>query len=426
MTQRYLVYTLLSAFMFLLVGHVQADQADQLYAQRLSSLHSPIELTYNDAVRKHIDHYLNDPLKTADLLGKCQVIFPAMEKILREKQLPAELKYVVVAASGANNELVAPTGATGYWRMMYNVARTYGLKINSFLDERKDPIRSTQAAASYLKDLNGIYNNWQLTLAAYANTPAILNKSIRQSGYKMNYWDVYPSLPAETKEFIPEFIASAYIFNFFKEHNITPQKPDLLLAFDTVVVNKWLSFQQISTALNVSVDDLRELNPIFKKDVIPLGVPPYVIKLPKGKIKNWGRLKDSVFVYVPRPVDMTPRIAPKPESKPESKPEEATSKNTENTDTGQRDEEPKNEQKETPAFNKKRITYTVKSGDVLGDIADWYDVTPAQIKSWNKMRSNMIRSGQKLTIWVPAPKFAQYNRINKMSRSQKKSLKKKD
>jgi membrane-bound lytic murein transglycosylase D len=422
MKQRYLIYTLLAAFMSLLCGYARADQADQLYAQRLSSLRSPIELTYNEAVRKHIDHYLNDPLKTADLLGKCQVIFPAMEKILREKQLPAELKYVVVAASGANNELVAPTGATGYWRMMYNVARTYGLKINSFLDERKDPIRSTQAAASYLKDLNGIYNNWQLTLAAYANTPAILNKSIRQSGYKMNYWDVYPSLPAETKEFIPEFIASAYIFNFFKEHNITPQKPDLLLTYDTVVVNKWLSFQQISSALNVSMDDLRELNPIFKKDVVPMGVPPYVIKLPKGKIKNWGRLKDSVFVYVPRPVDMTPRIA----QKPEPKPEETTQKNTENADSGEQEEEPKTDRKETPAFNKKRITYTVKSGDVLGDIADWYDVTPAQIKSWNKMRSNMIRSGQKLTIWVPAPKFGYYNRINKMSRSQKKSLKKKD
>lgn len=426
MKQRFFISVLLSALACLVVGDARADQADQLYAQRLASLRSPIELTYNDAVRKHIDHYLNDPLKTADLLGKCQVIFPAMEKILREKQLPAELKYVVVAASGANNELIAPTGATGYWRMMYNVARTYGLKINSFLDERKDPVRSTQAAASYLKDLNGIYNNWQLTLAAYANTPAILNKSIRQSGYKMNYWEVYPSLPAETKEFIPEFIASAYIFNFFKEHNISLNRPDLLLTYDTVVVNKWLSFQQISTALNVSVDDLRELNPIFKKDVIPLGVPPYVIKLPKGKIKNWGRLKDSVFVYVPRPVDMAPRITQKPEPKTEPKPEETTQKNTENSGTSEQETETKSDKKETPAFNKKRIMYTVKSGDVLGDIADWYDVTPAQIKSWNKMRSNMIRSGQKLIVWVPAPKFAYYNRINKMSKAQKKSLKKKD
>ncbi|HLP33669.1 MAG TPA: transglycosylase SLT domain-containing protein, partial [Bacteroidia bacterium] len=168
MKQIKFISALLVVLFISLAFPAKADNEDQLYAQRLSSLKSPIELTYNDAVRKHIDHYLSDPQKTADLLGKCQVIFPSMEKILRDNKLPVELKYLVVAASGANNELVAPTGATGYWRMMYNVARTYGLKINSFLDERKDPVRSTQAAASYLKDLNGIYNNWQLSLAAYA------------------------------------------------------------------------------------------------------------------------------------------------------------------------------------------------------------------------------------------------------------------
>lgn len=426
MKQLKFISALLLVLFISLAFPAMADNEDQLYAQRLSSLKSPIELTYNDAVRKHIDHYLSDPQKTADLLGKCQVIFPSMEKILRDNKLPIELKYLVVAASGANNELVAPTGATGYWRMMYNVARTYGLKINSFLDERKDPVRSTQAAASYLKDLNGIYNNWQLSLAAYANTPAILNKSIRQSGYKMNYWDVYPTLPAETKEFIPEFIASAYIFNFFREHGITPHKHDLLMAFDTVSVNKWISFEQISSTLSIPVSDLRELNPIFKKDVVPLGVPPYVIKLPKGKVKNWGRLKDSTYNYVPRPVDMAPRIVQKEEPKPEVKPEETTQKNTENTAEPEKEEEKKTDKKETPAFNKKRINYAVKSGDVLGDIADWYDVTPAQIKSWNKLRSTKIRSGQKLIVWVPTPKFAYYSRINKMSRAQKKSLKKKD
>ncbi len=426
MKQLKFISALLLVLFISLAFPAMADNEDQLYAQRLSSLKSPIELTYNDAVRKHIDHYLSDPQKTADLLGKCQVIFPFMEKILRDNKLPIELKYLVVAASGANNEMVAPTGATGYWRMMYNVARTYGLKINSFLDERKDPVRSTQAAASYLKDLNGIYNNWQLSLAAYANTPAILNKSIRQSGYKMNYWDVYPTLPAETKEFIPEFIASAYIFNFFREHGITPHKHDLLMAYDTVTVNKWISFEQISSTLSIPVIDLRELNPIFKKDVVPLGVPPYVIKLPKGKVKNWGRLKDSTYNYVPRPVDMAPRIVQKDEPKPEVKPEETTQKNTENTAEPEKEEEKKTDKKETPAFNKKRINYAVKSGDVLGDIADWYDVTPAQIKSWNKLRSTKIRSGQKLIVWVPTPKFAYYSRINKMSRAQKKSLKKKD
>jgi membrane-bound lytic murein transglycosylase D len=426
MKQFKFISALLVVLFISLVFHAKADNEDQLYAQRLNSLKSPIELTYNDAVRKHIDHYLSDPQKTADLLGKCQVIFPSMEKILRDNKLPIELKYLVVAASGANNEMVAPTGATGYWRMMYNVARTYGLKINSFLDERKDPVRSTQAAASYLKDLNGIYNNWQLSLAAYANTPAILNKSIRQSGYKMNYWDVYPTLPAETKEFIPEFIASAYIFNFFREHGITPHKHDLLMAYDTVTVNKWISFEQISSTLSIPVSDLRELNPIFKKDVVPLGVPPYVIKLPKGKVKNWGRLKDSSYNYVPRPVDMAPRITQKEEPKPEVKPEETTQKNTENTAEPEKEEEKKADKKETPAFNKKRINYAVKSGDVLGDIADWYDVTPAQIKSWNKLRSTKIRSGQKLIVWVPTPKFAYYSRINGMNRAQKKSLKKKD
>lgn len=426
MKQIKFISALLVVLFISLAFQTKADSEDQLYAQRLNSLKSPIELTYNDAVRKHIDHYLSDPQKTADLLGKCQLIFPSMEKILRENKLPVELKYLVVAASGANNELVAPTGATGYWRMMYNVARTYGLKINSFLDERKDPVRSTQAAAAYLRDLNGIYNNWQLSLAAYANTPAILNKSIRQSGYKMNYWDVYPTLPAETKEFIPEFIASAYIFNFFREHGIAPHKHDLLMAFDTVTVNKWISFEQISSALSIPLNDLRELNPIFKKDVVPLGVPPYVIKLPKGKVKNWGRLKDSTYNYVPRPVDMAPRIIQKEEPKPEVKPEETTQKNTENTAEPEKEEEKKTDKKETPAFNKKRINYAVKPGDVLGDIADWYDVTPAQIKSWNKLRSTKIRSGQKLIVWVPTPKFAYYSRINKMSRAQKKSLKKKD
>ncbi|MBX7204740.1 MAG: LysM peptidoglycan-binding domain-containing protein [Bacteroidia bacterium] len=412
-----------------LTGRATPDQNDQLYEQRLASLKSPIELSYNEAVRKQIDLYLADPEKTGEILGRSLEHFQTIEKLLREKQLPVELKYLVVAATGVDNALISPAGATGYWRMMYNVARTYGLKINSFVDERKDLTKSTIAAASYLRDLNNIYNNWLLSLAAYANTPAILNKAIRQSGYKMNFWDVYALLPAENKEMIPQFIASAYIFNFYKEHNIAIGKSAQPVINDTVTVNKWLSFQQISSTLDIEMEELRGLNPIFKKDIIPLGTPNYIINLPKGKAKHWNKLRDSVYIYVPKPSDMSPVTIQKTEPKPEETPPATTEQQGETTPKKEVETaEPAKAPKEEPArvFDKKRVMYTVKSGDVLGNIADWFDVTPQQIKSWNKLKSNNVRIGQKLIIWVPGKKFAQYNKINGMTKAQKNALRKKD
>ena len=233
----------------------------------------------------------------------------------------------------------------------------------------------------------------------------------------MHFWDLYQYIPEGTREVYPKFIAAAYICNFYKEHGIKPAPAALFNETDSAMVRKWLSFQQVSSTLEIPIEQLRKLNPIFKKDVIPYTLEGYLLKLPKSKAKYFNLLNDSVYKPIVSPGDFAPVVIQRlPGDTP----------GTESNGINKPDNTLVNRSEPAPVFDKKRVYYSVKKGDIIADVADWFDVTPREIKSWNKLKSEKLRAGQKLIIWVKQSKTGYYKRINSMSASQKKKLKRKD
>lgn len=410
------VHNILLGIILLLNIAVNA-QNEQVYIQRLSTLKSQVEMTYNPAVKKHIDAYLANPDRTRELIGLSKVYFPMIERSLRAKNVPIDMKYLAVALAELDPLVQAPSGASGMWMMPYNVSKMYKLKVNSYIDERKDPIKSTGVVATHFKDLFSIYRQWSLVIAAYTSSPVMLNKSIRMAGNSMHFWDLYPYIPDGTREMYPKFIAAAYICNFYKEHGIKPAPAALFNETDSAMVRKWLSFQQITNTLDVPIEQLRKLNPIFKKDVIPYTLEGYMVRLPKSKGKNFNLLNDSVYKPIVSPGDFAPVAI---QHIPGDTPGANGSGVNKSDNTVVKRTEP------NPTFDKKRVYYTVKKGDFMADVADWFDVTPREVKSWNKLKSDKLRAGQKLVIWVKQSKTGYYKRINTMSANQKKALKRKD
>ena len=387
----------------------------QLYSQRIESLNSTIPLSYNEQVRFYIEDYLKDSAgKTGILLGKSLFYFPLIEEKLRDKKLPPEFKFLAAAESGLDNSLVSSRGGTGIWQMPYNIAKMYNLKINSYVDERKDPAKESMAVGAYLEELKVIYNDWLFVLAAFNATPLNINKAIRLAGESLDYWKVHPYLPAESQEIVNKFIATFYIFNFHKDHkiNVIPYRN---IDFDTVRVTQNLAFDKVSSVLNISMEDLRLLNPVYRRDLIPFSSENYLLKLPKEKIQGFEILKDSLYQLSSNQV-----ISAVVE---ESNPDSAGTTREEI-----RPVKPKPEETPVKSIAPKmvKVTYTVKSGDVLGKIADWYDVLVSDVKKWNNLRNDHLSIGQKLTIMVPSEKQAYYLKINTMSPAEKQKLADKD
>ncbi len=381
--------------------------SDEVYQTRLATLKSPIELIYRTEVKKYIDEYLENPENTRLIIQQSKTQFPLIENALKSKGVTTDLKYLAVALSGLQYNAQNPYGANGIWMMMYNIGKMYKAKMNSFVDERLDPYKSSVIAAAHFKDLYSIYHQWPLVIAAYAASPVVLNKSIRLSSNSLYYWDVYPNIPEANRDIYPKFLAAVYILNFYKDHGIKPVAPEPMVIKDSVLVNKWLSLQQISATLEINIEILRKMNPIFKRDIIPYSLDGYWVFLPEGKAVVFDRLKDTVYNPLPRPSDFTPVLINK-------EPTDTTTTAAENNPA-------------TPkAFDKKKVFYTVKKGDILANIADWFDVTPKEIKSWNKLKSDKVQKGKKLTIWVNEKKTGYYKRINTMTPQQKKKLLKKD
>jgi membrane-bound lytic murein transglycosylase D len=282
----------------------------------------------------------------------------------------------------------------------------YKLKVNTYIDERRDPIKSSAVAAQHFKDLFSIYKSWPLVIASYGCSPVTLNKCIHISNNSLYFWDIYPHMPSFCKDLYPRVIATAYILNYYREHGIAGAESKHENAFDTILVNKWLSFQQISSVIGVSIEDIRELNPIFRKDIIPFNIDGYYLRIPNGKAKNFELLKDSVY----RPINLADL---------QVEPIQKMQENYVDSAAGIKPNEGKK-------FTKKKLIYQVKKGDNIGDIADWFDVSVSEIKSWNKMKKTAVKYGQKLTIWVEGSKIGYYKKINKMTVAQKKKIKRKD
>ena len=376
---------------------LDVDYPDSVLQERISNIHSIIPLSYNKIVNNFIKVYTQKRRKeTVYMLGLTEYYFPIFEEILEEYSLPNELKYLPVIESGLNPNAISRAGATGLWQFMFGTAKMYKLQVNSLIDERRDPIKSTYAAARFLKDLYSIYNDWILVIAAYNCGPGNVNKAIRRCGNKTNYWDIYYYLPRETRGYVPAFIAVNYVFNYYKEHNLNPIPVDYKIPIDTLIVKEELHLKQVSEVLDISHSELRDLNPQYRWDIIPKNPNGNVLKIPMEKVALFIELKDSIFNYKDSVFFNPEVISQKPSYYSKYSPV-------------------------TPK-GKAKIYYTVKPGDNVGYIAEWYDVRASDLRYWNSISRNLIRVGEKLVVFVPEGKVSHYEKINSMSFEEKQRM----
>ncbi len=371
------------------------DYPDSVYIERIEKLPFIMDMSYNRVVKNYIDVYTRKRQdKVRVMLSLSEYYFPIFEEIFDHYGLPDELKYLSIIESALNPRAVSRAGATGLWQFMFYTGKTYGLTINSLVDERRNPIKSTYAAASFLKDLYAIYKDWTLVIAAYNCGPGNVNKAIRRSGGKRNYWDIYYYLPRETRGYVPAFIAAAYVMNYPKEHNLTPVPIDFDIHTDTIMITDKLHLKQVSEVLKIPIAQLRDLNPQYKMDIIP-GDKTYSLCVPQVQAMKFIEFKDSIFAYKDSVFFNKENIIVNPTSRTYS------------------------HTPDLPSDKYTKLVYTVKSGDNLGYIAMWYNVRVSDLRYWNNIRTNTIRGGQKLAVFIPNGKAEKYKNINLMSFEEK-------
>lgn len=374
-----------------------SDLPDSVYIKRLEQIPSGVSLSYNKIVKNYIKLYTQRRRKQVGvMLGLAEYYFPIFEEILDREGLPQELKYLPIIESALNPRALSRAGASGLWQFMYGTGKMYKLNINSLVDERRDPIQASIAAVKFLKDLYRIYGDWQLVIAAYNCGPGNVNKAIRRSGGKRNYWDIYYRLPRETRGYVPAFIAATYAFNYSSQHNLKAQPCGFPLACDTIMVNKQLHFDQISAVLNIPKEQLREMNPQYRADIIPANHHSYALKIPMARTSDFIDLQDSIYAY-----------------------KKTYYFNLKDKIVNPRDRYQKYAHS-TPK-NRSRIYYKVKSGDAIGLIASWFHIRTSDLRYWNNIRRNLIKVGQRLVVYVPKNKANFYKRIDSMSFAQKQA-----
>jgi membrane-bound lytic murein transglycosylase D len=348
---------------------------DTVYSDRLYRLPSEMELSFNRVVRSYIEMYsVRRREQVAYMLTLGDYYFPLFEEMLDRHGLPLELKYLPVIESALNPVAVSRMGATGLWQFMLKTGQGYGLEVNSLVDERRDPYKSTEAAVRYLKDLYSIYGDWNLVIAAYNCGPGNVNKAIARSGGKQDYWEIYYRLPRETRGYVPAFIAANYIMNYYAEHNICPMKPNDFQALDTVHVNQEIHFGQIAEILDIPVNELQRLNPQFKRDIVPGNYKPYALVLPTKKMIAFIDKKDEIL-NCRRSTYFAHRLDTDRYLKGGS----------------------------TSVGSDGVVYYRVKKGDNLSKIAKRNGVTVAQLKSWNNLKSTFLSIGKQLIVRKDAP-----------------------
>ena len=277
---------------------VNPTYSKEEYVERLSRMPSVMEMAYNDVVQKFIDRYSGRLRHSISyMLGASNFYMPIFEEALEAYQLPLELRYLPVIESALNPNAVSRVGATGLWQFMLGTGRQYGLQVNSLYDERRDPVKASYAAAHYLSDLYKIFGDWNLVIAAYNCGPGNINKAIHRSNGEKDYWQIYPYLPKETRGYVPAFIAANYIMTYYSKHNICPMMSRLPAQTDTVMVNRDVHLEQIAAVVGIGIDQLRALNPMYRRDVIPGNTEPMPLRMPLADINKFIDLEDSVYAY---------------------------------------------------------------------------------------------------------------------------------
>lgn len=380
------------------------ETSDATIRDRLSKLNTIIDMPFNQIVRSYIDRYTSKSRGgVAAMLGLGIYYMPIFEQALEEAGLPLELKYLPVIESGLNPNAVSRSGAGGLWQFMVVTGKGMGLEVSSLVDERRDPYLSSKKAAQYLKSLYETYGDWSLAIAAYNCGPGTVNKAIRRAGgdpSSHDFWSIYYFLPAETRGYVPMFIAANYVMNYYQYHNISPVLATKPLVTDTLMISKRVHFNQISKVLDIPVDELRVLNPQFRADLIPGHADrQYTLVLPSQQIHAYIMSEDAILQYD------APRYAQRTDAAPGEMPGD-----TENLEISADElvaEEtplepaPKSSapvRKTTKQGESKTISHKVEPGQSLASIAEMYEVSPEQIKSWNNLSRNSVRTGQMLRI----------------------------
>ena len=338
---------------------------DEVYIERIKKMNSFITLPYNEIVRNYIIMYSEKmPERMGYMLGMCRYYMPIFEEIFNRYDMPEELKAMTIIESAMNPLAVSRVGAKGMWQFMYSTAKHYGLHIDSFVDERLDPVKSAEAAAQYLQDAYEIFGDWNLAIASYNCGAGNVNKAIRRSGGKRDFWSIWPFLPRETRGYVPAFVGALYTMTYYKEHGIKPQDVGMPVAVDTFCINKQLHLKQISELTGAPLDELKNLNPQYRHEIIPGNEREYILRLPYNYTNSFIEFEDTLYKHK-ADVYFNP----------------VTLKKIKDGGDGE------------------MIIYKVKSGDYLGRIAGKYRCSVAQIKKWNGLKSNNIRVGQTLRIY---------------------------
>ena len=324
-------------------------------------------MPYNNIVRGYINRYTDSRYGTISrILGMSQYYFPLIEDELLKEGLPVELRALPIIESALSTTAVSPMGAVGLWQFMPSTGKSYGLEVNSLVDERRDPVRSTQAACRYLKDLYAIYNDWSLAIAAYNCGPGNVNKAIARSGGNgRTFWDIYDYLPRETRGYVPAFIGASYAYAYHRQHGIELTEAPIPLATDTIRIDRLMHLGQIASTIDIPIETLRQLNPQYKLDIIPATTKPYTLVLPQRNITQYIANEPAIFAkdsaYLKEYIN----------------PANIDKKRQERSGT----------------------VYVVKKGDTLGAIARRYRVTTAQLMRWNGIKNaHKLRLGQRIRI----------------------------
>ncbi len=385
-----------------------------VYKERLSKLPTVIEMPYNSIVQAFIDHYTG-PLrrKVAAMLGAQNFYIPVFEEALESYDLPLELKYLPVIESALNPMAKSRVGAMGLWQFMLNTAKRYGLSVNSLVDERRDVVRASYAAAHYLSDLYKIYGDWNLVIAAYNCGTNALNKAIRRSNGERDYWKIYPKLPAETRGYVPAFIAANYVMNYYCDHNICPlTTKELPAATDTVMVDRDVHFEQIAQVLNISVDQLKSLNPQYRRNIVNGRSGEASLRLPSSLIPVFIDKEDSICAASPKnykpkrtevevaggsdkySINNNKVIYDAPEADEQTSTVKKSHQRSESSSSKKKGKGKKKDKKST----QKPKNVSVRSGDTLSEIAERNHTTVSKLKKLNKISGSNIRAGKKIRV----------------------------
>ncbi|MFN3405132.1 MAG: transglycosylase SLT domain-containing protein [Cytophagaceae bacterium] len=370
---------------------------DDVIAQRLKSLEKSVKLTFNKKTRGFIDYFTVRNRRYAKVMERRRnVYFPIFEEAFKKHEMPDELKYLAIVESGLNPKALSKAGAAGLWQFMPSTGKIYKLNQDSYIDERLDPYKSTEAACRYLKDLYNIFNDWELALASYNCGPGNVRKAIRKSGYKETFWQIYDYLPQETRGYVPQFVALTYVMNHLEDHNIIADSLEYPIRFDTIMVADYLNIDILCEQLDICKEDFIKLNPALKRSYLPDNYN-YPVRIPYEKSEYFAVNRIEILDNCNRRFSIEPEPLFADNTRFNSSSKSVSSQSTKTT------------------------FHVVKSGEVLSKIASKYNVSVNDIKKWNNLKTSNIQKGQKLVIKTGKTSSSSQSQVNLASASKPKA-----